>query len=93
MSETFDHKSGKPLDAGALAVGVGALGAVGIALNQVAQHKEMLGSAGSAAFGLIRANPKIAIGVALVAGTVYCIHRLTQEGTEWDLWGAKFKRK
>lgn len=92
MSDTIDHESGRVLDAGTVFMGAGAVGAAAHLLNQVAQHKEMIGSAGTAVVGAIVSNPKIALGVAAAAGAGYCIYRLTQKGTNIEFGKFKYKR-
>ncbi|APV42088.1 hypothetical protein PFAS1_23195 [Pseudomonas frederiksbergensis] len=93
MSETIDHNTGRPIDAGVVAIGVGALGAAAHLLNQVAQHKEMLGSAGSVVVGAVTSNPKVVLGVAAAVGAGYCIYRLTQSGTNFEFGKLKYSRK
>jgi len=92
MSDTIDHKSGRPIDGEALVVGAGVLGAVQL-VNLAVQHKEVIAAAGSALIGTVVANPKIAMTIAATAAAGYGIYRITQSGTKIEFGKFKYERK
>lgn len=88
MSETFDNSTGRPIGVGVIAVG----STLVMAARELAQHKEMLGKIGSGAFELVKANPKVALGIAAVGGVGYCVYRLTRPGTVISCGSFKYER-
>ncbi|NNJ15524.1 hypothetical protein CSV86_009895 [Pseudomonas putida CSV86] len=89
MTDTIDHKSGRPIDGELVAAGAGAATLITLAV----QNKEALVAAGSAAVGVAVANPKLTASVAAVATIGYGIYRLTQSGTKIEFGKFKYERK
>lgn len=85
MSRTYDHESGEAVgegflakNAGKIAAATAAVAAVPVVLNSADTVK-----VATKVLSFIGKNPKVALGIAAIAGTCYAVHRLTEPGTKF----------
>ena len=85
MSRTYDHESGEAVDEGFLANNAGKIAAATVAAAAVplALNSADTVKVATKVLSFIGKNPKVALGIAAIAGTCYVVHRFTQPGTKF----------
>lgn len=94
MGKTYDHATGDAVEQGLIARSAGkvalAAAATAAAVPAVLNSADTLKLAGKV-LTFIGKNPKVALGVAAVAGVCYAVHRVTEPGTKFKKTGDGFE--
>lgn len=85
MSRTYDHATGDEVDRGLLARNAGkvalAAAATAAAVPAVLNSADTVKVVGKV-LTFVGKNPKVALGIAAIAGVCYVVHRATEPGTK-----------
>lgn len=85
MNRTYDHATGDEVDKGLVARSAGkvalAAAATAAAVPAVLNSADTVKLVGKV-LTFIGKNPKVALGVAAIAGICYVVHRATEPGTK-----------
>lgn len=90
MSRTYDHATGNAVDEGLIARNAGKIALAAAAVPAVLNSADTVKLAGKV-LTFIGKNPKVALGIAAVAGVCYVVHRATEPGTKIKKTGDGFE--